>query len=341
MSLKPPIFLLLVGVAAEAQTARVSGVVVDERQTPVAGATVRLTGDRSVTVGANGRFEFADAIPGRYVITVTSIGFQLRSVDLTVTRDTTLRIVMTRRSVTLDTVIVRPRNLRVKATAVDASTGDFLLQAQATLYPGARFMGAVSGVFVFDSVSPGPTSIVVEALEHLPVRVDIALMRDSVFRVPMEVDSVALRMTAMQVRRLEQRSHSIAMPTTSLNRDAIKREGVGNLFELLMRRSFEDPAVARQLFINTADSGCFFVDDNKVPFQALEGMVPELVERIEIYRSGGAEAPTFQKRPFTKRNFGVVRMVRVYTRRFVATLPRQEKLPRIVFMGTGLRPTCT
>jgi hypothetical protein len=343
MSLTPltPLWLLVIAAAAQAQTVRVAGVVVDERQLPISGATVRLTGDLSARTDQSGRFEFGAAVPGRYVITTTSIGFELKSLDLTVARDTSLTIVLNHRTVTLDTMVVRPRNLRIKATAVDSATGDFLMQAQATLYPGGRLVGATSGVLVFDSVSAGPVTIVVEALEHLPLRVELALNRDTTFRVPLGIDSIALRMTAIQVKRLEERSRAISMPTTALNRQAIKREGASTLHELLSRRIYEDPMLARKSFDSPPEDGCYFVDDVKVARGVLDGMIPELVERIEIYRGAGAPPPKFTSRPKTDRNFGTAQMVRIYTKRFVATLPRQTNLPPVLYMGTGLKPTCS
>jgi hypothetical protein len=340
VSLKAICFLLA-ATTAQAQTVRISGTVVDERQLPVQGATVRLTGDTSTTTLSDGRFTFANVIPGRHVVTVSSIGFEFRSLDVTITRDTSISIVMTRRTVTLDTVVVRPRNLRIKATAVDSASGDFLLQAQATLYPGSLSISAVSGVFVFDSVSPGPVTIVFEALEHLPTRIELNLNRDTTFRVAMGVDSVALRMTALQVRRLEQRTNSISMPKTSLNRDAIKREEAGTLHELLVRRSFEDPQAARQAFVAPPEAGCYFVDDVKVSRGVFDAMLPELVERVEIFRSAGAPAPKLSGRQRGERNFGTVQMFRVYTKRYVATLARKQSLSRIVFAATGLKPTCS
>ena len=75
------------------------------------------------------------------------------------------------------------------------------------------------------------------------------------------------------------------------------------------------------------------MDESKVALQALEGMQPELVERIEIYRSAGAPSPSFRARKASTRNFGAVKMVRIYTKRYVSTLPRQDVLPLIVYMG--------
>ena len=313
-----------------AQTVGVSGTVVDERQLPVAGATVRLTGDTAVTTTSTGRFAFERTVPGRHVLTVAAVGFQLRVLELSVSRDTSLSITMMRLAITLDTVVVRPRNIRIKATAVDSATGDFLMQAQASLYPGGRFLGAISGTVVFDSVSPGPTSIVFEAFEHLPKRVDLNAEHDTSFRVKLGIDSVALRMIAVQVQRIARRSQSISMPTTSLNRDAIKREGTMSIGELIHRRAYG--------FIDTA--ACYYVDDIRVDSMDVIQLLPELVERVELFRRGGAESPDFKMRSKTARTFGNVQMIRVYTRRYVATLPRKETLPNVVFMRNGLRFTC-
>jgi len=315
---------------ANAQTVRISGTVVDERQLPIAGATVRLTGDRSTMTAANGRFDFGDAIPGRYLITVTSVGFNLKSVDLNVSRDTVLTIALSHRPVTLDTMVVRPKNLRIKATAVDSATGDFLLQAQATVYPSGKFFGAVSGVFVFDSVAPGPTTIVFEALEHLPKRVELDLTRDTTFSIRLGVDSIALRMIAVQVGRITKRSEAIPMPTTALNRDAIQREHAMTMGDVLMRRSYGA--------IDTA--ACMYVDDMRVDRAQVNLLLPELIERMELFRRGGAEVPKFGSRR-GERNFGKVLMVRVYTRRYVAALPRQQNLPKVVYMQNGTRPICS
>src|ERR1043165_2213923 len=94
---------------ASGQTARVSGRVVEEgRGTPVVGATVRLTGTMAQATDSLGRFRFPDAAPGRYILTVSSIGYPLRTVDLKVSRDTSVVLQLARRVVSLDTMVVRP-----------------------------------------------------------------------------------------------------------------------------------------------------------------------------------------------------------------------------------------
>src|SRR3954464_3633107 len=213
---------LAFAVTLSAQTVRVSGRVLEEgRGTPVGGATVRLTGSTARLTDSTGQFQFGDVVPGRYIVTVSSIGYRLRTVELNVTRDTSVVFQLTRRVVSLDTVVVRPKYLRIKGTAVDSASGDNLLQAQATLYPGSRFIGAQSGTFIFDSVSPGPITIVVEGAEPLPVRVEFDASRDTAFRVKMGIDSVSLKMIALQVMRLQQRAQETPYTLRSFNRDLI------------------------------------------------------------------------------------------------------------------------
>jgi hypothetical protein len=334
--------LLFAAATATAQTARVSGRVFEEgRGTPVPNATVRLNGAPDQVTDSLGRFEFTQVSPGRYIFAIAAIGYRFRAVEATIERDTTLLVGMTRRVTTLDTMVVRPGGVRIRGMAVDSASGDPLIQAQAILYPGGKLVGAVSGTFSFDSVAPGPVTIIVEGAEHLPIRVEMDVDRDTSFHVKMGVDSVSLRMIAAQVRRLEQRTHAVPMPSKSLNRDAIAGEGATNLNELILRRAYEDPVAVRASFSNPPDSGCYFVDDTKVPRAVLAGMVPELVERIEIYRSAGGPPPSMVGRKTSNRNFGGVLMVRVYTKRYVAALPRQQNLSKVVYMNTGTRPTCS
>jgi hypothetical protein len=70
-------------------------------------------------------------------------------------------------------------------------------------------------------------------------------------------------------------------------------------------------------------------------------MLPELVERVEIFRAAGPPAPRLSGRQRGERNFGTVQMFRVYTKRYVASLARKENLSRIMFSGSGLKPTCS
>lgn len=333
-------FGLAVPAVAYAQAAQVTGIVRDENNRPVPGANVRLTGHPSQTTNAAGRFHFFGVAPGTYVLTTFSVGYDLSSQDFTVVGDTTVAIRMRRRSITLDTVRITPRSVRIRGVAVDSATGDpLLLPAEATVYPGGKTIGANTGRFAFDSVPAGPVTIVVEATEHLPRILHLEALRDTSVVVRMAVDSVALRMIAVQVGRLAERAAALPMPTTSLNRDAIKRENALTVNELLNRRLHENPASTREQNTKSADEGCFFLDDMKVSRGVFDGVVPELVERIEIYRMT-SDVPTFRGRSSSARNLGSAGMVRVYTKRYVATLARRGNLQRIMYMTSGLRRTC-
>jgi hypothetical protein len=302
-----------------AQTARVSGRIVEEgRGTPVVNATVRLSGSPDQVTDSLGRFEFTNVFPRRYIVTVASIGYRFKTVETTIERDTTLLIAMTRRVATLDTMVVRPRYVRVRGTAVDSATGDALMQAQAILYPDHEFVGAVSGTFRFDSVAPGPVTIIVEAAEHLPVRVELDLSRDTSFRVKMGVDSIALRMIALQVMRLEKRAQAVPFTMHSYNRAAIMEHPVMSMGEFVARKTFQKYDPRRP--VRSALDTCYFIDDNRVMREVLEAMLPELIERIEIYAKGN--------------------MIRVYTKRYVSSLISQQGIGKVAYVPTSTRTTC-
>ena len=312
--------VLLFAATASAQTARVAGRVTEEgRGTPVAGATVRMTGAGAQVTDSLGRFQFLDVVPGRYIITVASIGFRLQTIELAIGADTTLSIALTRRVVSLDTMIVRPRYVKIRATAVDSATGNELIQAQATLYPGGQFVATKwrAGVFTFDSVPPGPVTIIVEGLEHLPTRVDLEVDRDTSIRVAMGVDSVFLRMVAIKVEQLRKRSYAAPMRVESLNRDVIMQQGSMNLGEMLARRTFRG-----QLTPGDTLAPCEIVDEVQVVPGLIQTLLPELIERVEVY--GSARRPS---------------VVRVYTKRYVASLLGKETVPGVFFKGQGVRPS--
>jgi hypothetical protein len=311
---------LVFSATASAQTARVSGRVVEEsRGTPIPNATVRISGAADQVTDSLGRFEFTRVFPQRYIITVASMGYRFTTVEATIERDTTLVIMMIRRVTTLDTVVVRPRYVRIKGTAVDSASGDALMQAQATLYPDGRFAEAVSGTFRFDSVAPGPVTIIVEGAEHLPVRVELDLSRDTSFKVKMSVDSLALRMIAVQVKRLEKRAQSVPYQMRSYNRNLINEHRIMAMGDFLAQHGVVASDWRRSVIAGGA--GCYFVDDVKVDKGVVLQQIPELIERVETYKRGG--------------------MIRIYTKRYVASLIGRDGLLSMKYIPTGFSPTCS
>lgn len=335
--------LLAVGPGAiGAQVVRVSGRVIDEgRSTPIEGATVRLTGVEAQITDGNGRFRFAATTPGRMILSVEAVGHSFRSIELDVQSDTSVTVVMRSRVVTLDTIVVRARSVRIEGTVVDSATGTRLLQAQATLYPGSRTVGALSGMFMFDDAPTGEVTLVVEALEHRPTRVTFHATRDTSLTIALGIDSVAIRMIQMQVERLAQRSRPLALSLVALNREAIGREGVSSIGELVTRQLFEDRENVRRAAAQaSADDGCIFLDDVKVTRDVFEGLPPEVIERVEIYRGAG-ETPSIRGRSSARRTIRAESsMIRVYTRRYVASLLGREMLPKLFYMRSGVKPMC-
>jgi hypothetical protein len=98
---------------------------------------------------------------------------------------------------------------------------------------------------------------------------------------------------------------------------------------------FEDAIAVRRGARNANPTeGCFFLDDKKVTRDMFEGVLPETVERVEVYKEAGGPPPNMRGRVMGRtapQNRGGVKMIRVYTKRYVATLPRQETLARISY----------
>ena len=321
-----------------AQAVKLFGSVRGDRQSPVEGATARLTGGETRTTRGDGRFQFDRLTPGRYILTITAIGYQPQSIELELGRDTTVNVLLSRATVVLDTVRIRPRSIRVKGMAVDAKTGESILHGSAILYPGGKLVGAKNGSFTFDNVSPGPTMIVVEALEHRPAAVQFVLEGDTTIRILMSIDSVAIRMMAVGAKRLASRSKASPVPVSSIGRDDIQSLGT-NVGEIVSRLLYENSVEVREY--PPAEDGCFFLDDVKVSRGMYAAMDASEVERIEVFRRVGGDAPSINapKRKFQARNFGA-RMVRVYTKRFAVTVPARDLMPRIVYMQAGLGVVC-
>ena len=70
-------FVLSLAVPASAQTASVSGTVVDQTGAATPGATVQLTGPTNflTTSGSGGQYTFRSVTPGMYTLEVRLAGF--------------------------------------------------------------------------------------------------------------------------------------------------------------------------------------------------------------------------------------------------------------------------
>ena len=302
------VLLLVASASASAQAVRVNGTVVNERLQPISGATLRLTGaDSMLTTGPSGTFQFEGIFPNGMILTVSAPGYEFRSIPLS-PGNTTLRITMKSSVTTLDPMIVRPKGFRIKGQVVDAKSGDAMLFARVTLYPkGVAVDASNVGDFRFDSIM-GPVTIVAEAMEHLPVQLQVNPSRDTSVKIRMPTDSVAIRMIAQQVTRLQKRSLAVPHNLKTADRDRIRIEARTSIAEMVDKLLIR-PMNRRTLTAQSADDACVFYDDKKIPPGMLLGIYPELVERVEVYARGA--------------------MIRVYSKRYVMSLTGQDQLRKV------------
>lgn len=309
---------MFVPAALGAQAITVSGVVVRaDRSTPIARATVQLSGVTPATTTPDGRFTIREVPPGRYSVTAQAIGYRVSTFAATVTADTTLEIALEPIPTSLDTVRVRAGTVSIEGRVRDASTETRLLRAQVTIHPGGRTIGAMSGSFTIRDAPRGDVTLVATALHHLPQQVTFFATNDTSLTIDLEIDSVALRMTDVQVARLATRAQAVPYAQQTIGREEVQRSGAMTVATLLQRRlpnSIRDRPPYK-------DRPCVFYDDSPVPFDVMVGVPMETVERIEIFGSRGE-------------------MIRVYSTPYVASLMRERMLPRILYMSNGLRPVC-
>jgi hypothetical protein len=216
-------------------------------------------------------------------------------------------------------MIVRPKGSRIKGQVVDAKTGDALLFARVTLYPkGVAVDASNVGDFRFDSIM-GPVTIVAEAIEHLPVQMQLNPSRDTSIKMRMPTDSVAVRMIAQQVTRLQERSQAVPHNVRYADAKRIQNEARTSIAEMVDKLLIR-PMNRRTMNGQSADEACVFYDDKKIPPGMLLGIYPELVERVEVYAHGA--------------------MIRVYSKRYVMSLTGQDQLKRVLYLNIGLHPVC-
>jgi hypothetical protein len=309
--------------ATQAQQAGVSGVVVDatSRQ-PIAGAAVTLSGVPGVvTTDTAGRFQFGGVLPGASVLTATTLGYRFYTQRIVVNgADVALTIEMQRQVVGLPRVVVTGRDVTIKGVVRDSATRNPLLQASVTLYPGSRTVGTLSGRFSFDHVAAHErVTLVVEALEHLPETIEIETNVDTALVVSLAVDPVGRRMVAEQAKRLARRADGVPMAVDALGRADLEQTAELRLGEVLQHRL--PYSLTRNKPLENIDLPCVFFDDRLVPFGYVVTQPIALVDRVEIF---GRQA----------------KMIRVYSRAYVASLMRVPTMARITFINSGLNTVC-
>ena len=302
---------------------RVSGRVVDQSsETPISGAVVRVTGsDTTMTTGPSGTFTFGSVLAGKFIVTLAAPAYVYQSISIEAYSDTTLAITMQQRVVALDPMVVRPAQVKVKGTVVDSATGEPILFAQVAIFPEGRYVDASNiGRFTLDKVQSGPILLVAEAVEHVPVTLQLDAFKDTMITFRLPIDSTALRMISQQVQRLQNRAQSFPLALRALGRKDIVAQHTINMGELLRRQLFVKDVSPK----NRAPlAACVYLDDKPVDDQALDGLDPEMFERIEFIGSGTTP-----------------KIIAVYTKRYVFSLARQASLNGVRYQQNGTGIVC-
>jgi hypothetical protein len=329
------VMLLLVfmcAARASAQMGTINGTVVDRSQsTAVRGASIRLSGHPQQVTDGDGRFRILDVAPGTYMLAVDAVGYRPVVFQITLRADTTLTIQLDPAPLPLDSLVVQARYVTIRGSVRDSATGLKLMQAQATVYPGGLSEGARSGDFTIKNVPAGDSvTVVVEALEHLPARVTFVANRDTALNISLGIDSVALRMVAKQVERLELRVRTLPHTVDALNAEALRTSAAGTMDELLRRRLPTTMFSIRPPYAPIVDL-CMLYNDKQTNWFVLQGIEPAQIERVEIIgRARDREL-----------NISYPKMIRVYSRSYVIALMSRENLPHIVLGDYGLGTVCS
>ncbi len=321
--------------SALAQEATVTGVVVEASSlSTIGGATVRLSGSPPFFTNLDGAFQFPEVAPGRHTLTVEALGYRTRSTQLMVREDTAVVIQMDPDPIVLDSLLVRAGDIKgitIKGDIRDAETGQRVLYAEVTVEPGFSPVGALSGQFKVKKVPVGrPVSVLVEAVEYLPVRIALITERDTTLTVELEPDPVGIRLIAQQARKLEARSRGQPYRRRVLGEDRLALLPTWSMYEVVIRElGFAKRSWNRSSSLSRMAPGrspgvsaqCLFIDDvQQMHFAFLWGLWPGEVARVEIYDGGG--------------------MVRVYTKRYLVRLLGKEPGPMFYSRGGLMGPIC-
>lgn len=309
-----------------AQQHEVSGTVVERNDSsPVAGAIVRIDGYPPASTGVDGRFRLSSIATGRHRLEIEALGYHAFALDLVVQSDTTLNLELELDPLVLDTLAVSAQTITISGVVRDSVTGLILLQGAAvTTYPRGRSYDAQSGRFSIPGIPRGqPVGLLVEALEYLPKRIEFVAAGDTALEVRLDTDSVAVRLIHQQVERLNRRSNTLPHSVDAINRDEIMRAGVPTAVELIRRRLPPGTIPSHPPYSGSIGNRaiCVLLDDMPSSLADVAYLPPGLIERVEIVGYRG-------------------RMIRVYTKRYVARLMRVGTLPPITYMDNGMGTVC-
>lgn len=261
---------------------------------PIARATVEIENVGSVVTSADGRFRFESVPAGYRLLTTQALGYLRERTSFMLTRDTAWTIELEVAPIVLDTISIKNRRVRLRGEVTDITSGDAIIDADVEVTPDTRRKTDMLGRFQADLPASIPARVSVTAFGYLPFSITAAMERDTLVRIRLEPDPVALRMIHAQVERLRTRSHGVRDPlAVPIDRAELLFNRNATLADLLFRRFGARMAVR-----------CLLIDDVLTyfgPGGQLQGMLstmmPHDFERIELLMRG--------------------RMLRLYTREYI------------------------
>jgi hypothetical protein len=293
--------------ATQAQQVTVTGLVVERTQSSwIGGATVQLSGASPFFTNLDGTFQFDRVTPGRHTLTVEAMGYQTRSMELDLRSDTILTIEMDPDPILLDSLLVRAGDITIKGEILDARTGAWILFAQVTVQPGLPTVDAYSGRFTVRRVPVGrAVTVLVEAVEYLPVRIALITETDTSLTVELEPDPVGIQLIAEQIQKLETRSNRTPYPKHVIDREDMALTPGWTIYDMIRTR-LNAMGRGRQFSERyTGRMACLFIDEVNVGYPSfLKGLTAGEVDRVEIYKRGNH--------------------IRVYTKRFLINMLQED-----------------
>jgi hypothetical protein len=307
-----------------AQRATLQGRIVQEDGRAVASATIEYAGSRSLST-PDGTFTLTNVPLGTLQLTITALGFAPVVSSFTISRDTTITIVMRPDPIRMQTLQARLNSIKVKGRVTDERSRLGVDASIRVFSAGTRYDAVTNatGRYEVDDVLVGDSAVVVlEAFGYLPQRAFVSSPRDTTINFVAVDDPVARALVDRQLARLTARSAVLPYKVET-----------GRVENLNQSGTLEE-ALRVQHDLNNAR--CVILDDKLQVPPALRGEKPrwrfltlDQVHSFEIIDRGHGSA------------YRVAEMLRIYTKQYVRRMVADSVPldPIQVFRG-GLPALC-
>ncbi|HEX2167149.1 MAG TPA: carboxypeptidase regulatory-like domain-containing protein [Longimicrobiales bacterium] len=307
------VLLFAVPSGAAAQTATLSGRVLDATSAePVSQATI-IVGDRTATSAGDGGFTVSGLAIGTHIVLVHAFGYDTSRSEIVLRSDTVVEIRLPPTPIRLDALHGVAGSVVLRGLVRDAGSNRTLRNVAVLAVGGRSTRSDRLGRFRLELPRSAPAAVSLRSFGYLPLTDSLELAGDTAITFYLEPDEVVGRMIAHQVRRLEER----ATPRRTAGMPPVDREELlasnANLYQMLDQRGY-----LRRV-------RCVLVDDVQYFGHERAGILrttlPEDVERVELLYRGA--------------------MLRVYTRDFIRRMVMgQVAIRRPLYVGEASPPVC-